>query len=422
MITPSLLAIFFSLFNPEPSSMDKIPLLKWHEAKIFDLPIQSDAQVENIVQNYIQSLGSQGLAINKQGVWIQSDWAELADNQGKIAAPAASLTKIATSLASIHTWKLNHRFDTKFYANGEVQNGVLNGDLIIQGGGDPLFVWEEAIAVGNKLNELGIKEVKGNLIVVGDFKMNFKDNSLLSAQLFKQALNSAQWKPIIEKQYQNISPLPLRPKVEIKGNIFLRKELPPEINLLMTHKSLPLVEIIKLMNVYSNNKVAESLADKIGGGAKVAEIVLELTKVPSKEIQLINGSGLGVDNRISPHAACKMLMALERKLEGTNINIADLFPVSNIGKQGTIEDRNMPSGLAVKTGTLATVSALAGVISTEERGNVWFAIINYGNGIENFRNKQDILLQNLDQHWQLELIKPISQNNSYFGDPNRNLS
>jgi D-alanyl-D-alanine carboxypeptidase/D-alanyl-D-alanine-endopeptidase (penicillin-binding protein 4) len=175
------------------------------------------------------------------------------------------------------------------------------------------------------------------------------------------------------------------------------------------------------MNVYSNNKIAEILAKKIGGGQKVAEITAELAKVSPREIQLINGSGLGVDNRISPRASCKMLMALSQQLEGKNISIADLFPVSNFGRQGTIEDRNIPSGLAVKTGTLATVSALAGVFPTQQRGNVCFAIINYGNNIEKMRQKQDILLQNLAQHWQIESLKPLSENSSYFGDPERNL-
>jgi len=40
---------------------------------------------------------------------------------------------------------------------------VLQGDLIITGSGDPFLVWEEVIALGNSLNQLGIKRVTGNL-------------------------------------------------------------------------------------------------------------------------------------------------------------------------------------------------------------------------------------------------------------------
>jgi D-alanyl-D-alanine carboxypeptidase/D-alanyl-D-alanine-endopeptidase (penicillin-binding protein 4) len=421
MITANLLGVLFNFFNPKPALITTLPLLTWHEAAIFQLQTQPDPTVENIVNNYLQDLASLGYSVPRQGVWIQSDWAQLANNQGQIPASAASLTKIATTLASLHTWDLNYQFSTKIYAHGEVINGVLNGDLVIEGNGDPLLVWEEAIAIGNSLNELGINQVKGNLIILGDFWLNFQENSLTSAQLFKQALNSPQWTGIIEKQYQTLSPQPPRPQIEITGNIQLKKDRPEQIKLLLTHQSLNLTEILKLMNVYSNNKIAEILAKKIGGGQKVAEITAELAKVSPREIQLINGSGLGVDNRISPRASCKMLMALSQQLEGKNISIADLFPVSNFGRQGTIEDRNIPSGLAVKTGTLATVSALAGVFPTQQRGNVCFAIINYGNNIEKMRQKQDILLQNLAQHWQIESLKPLSENSSYFGDPERNL-
>lgn len=420
MIKASLLAVLLQFFSPQSTTIEKLPVLKWHQAEIFNLPTQSDTTVENFVTKYINDLGKNGYVTNQQGVWIQSDWAELGNNQGKIAASAASLTKTATSLASLYTWDLNHQFPTNFYSEGEINNGILNGNLIIESTVDPLFVWEEAIAVGNTLQSLGIKEIKGDLIIVGDFMMNYKDNRLNSAQLFKQALNSREWTPIIEKQYQTVSDKLTRPEIEIKGNILLKNEIPQNVNLLLTHQSLKLVEIIRLMNVYSNNKIAENLAEKIGGGKKVEEIAVKLTKVSPTEIQLINGSGLGVDNRISPHAACKIFMAIEKLLEGKNASIADLFPISKVEDQGTIKDRNIPSGLPVKTGTLATVSALAGVIPTQERGNVWFAIVNYGNNLDKMRDKQDILLQDLAQHWQLETIKQKAENNSYFGDVNRN--
>jgi D-alanyl-D-alanine carboxypeptidase/D-alanyl-D-alanine-endopeptidase (penicillin-binding protein 4) len=419
MIKLSLLTLVFNFGNFHP--ITPLSVVRWDEAAIFNLPTQPDPKVQTIVDNYLQDLGSQSLPRKKQGIWIQSDWAIFGDNQGKIPVSAASITKIATTLASVHTWDLEHQFLTKIYTSGKLINGVLDGDLIIEGDGDPLFVWEEAIALGNKLNELGIKEVKGNLIIVGDFTVNFAEDSLVSAQLFKQALNSTQWSNIIEEQYQNIVPLPPRPVLDIQGNITLKNSLPPHIKLLITHQSLTLEEILKLMNIYSNNKIAEKLALKIGGGQKVSEIASKLAQVPREEIQLINGSGLGVDNRISPRAACRMLIALGQLLEEKKMNLGDLFPVSEIDQKGTIEDRNIPLGVAVKTGTLATVSALAGVFYTKERQEVWFAIINHGSDIEFLRSQQDILLQNLAKHWSLTSLTPKNSQGSYFGDPSRNL-
>ena len=260
-----------------------------------------DPQVQQIVDRYLKNIRRKGFITSQQGVWIGTKWAVLADQRGEIPAPAASLTKVATTIASLKTWELEHRFVTKFYTNGDVTpEGTLQGDLIIETQGDPLFVWEEAIAVGNKLTQLGIKEIEGDLIVVGEWQMNYKTDVSKSAQLFLQGLNSQKWSATVEKQYQTVAEQHDRPQIKLQGKINIAKTLPHSSKLLFTHQSLTLREILRLMNVYSNNYIAESLAQKIGGGKKVAQIASEVAQVPESEVLLINGSGLGVDNRISP--------------------------------------------------------------------------------------------------------------------------
>uniref|UniRef100_A0ACD5GWR3 Uncharacterized protein n=1 Tax=Desertifilum tharense IPPAS B-1220 TaxID=1781255 RepID=A0ACD5GWR3_9CYAN len=69
--------------------------------------------------------------------------------------------------------------------------------------------------------------------------------------------------------------------------------------------------------------------------------------------------------------------------------------------KGTAEDRQVSVPTAIKTGTLWDVSALAGVLPTRDRGLVWFAIINRGGDIENFREQQDRLLNQLIHQWGL---------------------
>jgi len=44
------------------------------------------------------------------------------------------------------------------------------------------FVWEE-IALGNSLNQLGIKRVTGNLVITSNFAMNYKFNPSVAGQL-----------------------------------------------------------------------------------------------------------------------------------------------------------------------------------------------------------------------------------------------
>jgi D-alanyl-D-alanine carboxypeptidase/D-alanyl-D-alanine-endopeptidase (penicillin-binding protein 4) len=83
----------------------------------------------------------------------------------------------------------------------------------------------------------------------------------------------------------------------------------------------------------------------------------------------------------------------------------------------------MPKGLAVKTGTLNQVSALAGIIPTRERGVVWFTVINGGPNFDRLRAEQDKLLQRLAQHWQVlpEELTPGPTDTVQLGDPSRTL-
>ncbi|MGK7943368.1 MAG: D-alanyl-D-alanine carboxypeptidase [Microcystaceae cyanobacterium] len=414
---------FLGVFSGNTPDSPTIYLTDWQAAKVFDVPTDPDPTVEEIVQRYLTRLARLGFDTSRQGVWVQSEWAELGANEANIPLSAASLTKIATSLAALQKWGTEHTFDTQFYTTGSLENGVVSGDLIVEGGDDPLFVWEEAIAVGNALNKLGIKEIKGKLIYVNNFDMNFQDNPQKSAQVLPLALNSNRWTPLIKSAYQNLPPTTPRPQVLIRGTVESASSIPENATLRLRHQSLTLAEILKQMNIYSNNVMSEQLAQAVGGAKVVARTAAEAAKVSPDQIQLINGSGLGVENRISPQAASQMLIALEAKLKDNPMSVADLFPVAGRDKKGTMQWRGIPQGVAVKTGTLNQVSALAGVIPTEERGDVWFALINSGSGILRFRAEQDRFLQELAEHWQLNPEENLNSPTSdiFLGDPQRNV-
>jgi serine-type D-Ala-D-Ala carboxypeptidase/endopeptidase (penicillin-binding protein 4) len=284
------------------------------------------------------------------------------------------------------------------------------------------FVWEEAIALGNTLNNLDIRQIKGNLLVTDKFYMNYNSNAERSAQLLQQALDYRLWNAEISQQYLTLANNTPRPQVTIEGETQIISQIPQGVTYQFTHQSLPLSEILKQMNIYSNNYIAQMLADFVGGASQVAAYTAKITQVDPKEIQLINGSGLGEENRLSPRAVCKMLVEIDRLLQPYNLQVSDLFPVAGRDRIGTIKDRQLPLGTTIKTGTLDRVSALAGAIDTEDRGRVWFAIVNNGREVDYFRQQQDRLLQNLVQNWQLRPQNFTSSDRPtwYLGDPKRN--
>jgi len=364
-------------------------------------PGDTDGATQTIMQQYLKGLEGKGLVTTGQGIWLQSGPVVLANHLGATPLPAASLTKVATTLVSLETWDISHRFETLISTNGQIQQGVLNGDLIIQASGDPLFVWEEGFALGNTLNQMGIRKVTGNLVIVGRFEMNFEVDPKKSGELLKRSLNSTEWDEDANYQYAQLPPGTAKPTVEIAGTVQVVPTLgllPTNQTLLVRHYSLPLVQILKQMNVHSNNVISETLAELAGGAPVVAQKAAALAGVPPAEILLANGSGLGVQNRISARAIAAMYATLQRFLEPRNLTIADLFPISGTDS-GTLDYRKIPTSAVVKTGTLNDVSALAGVLPTRDRGLVWFTIINRGSDIEDLRQQQDVLLQQLITQW-----------------------
>lgn len=362
-----------------------------------------DPLAEEILQQYLKQLAREGLSETAQGIWLQSGSAILASNQGTTPLPAASLTKIATSLAALETWGPNYQFETLITATGPIQNGVLHGDLVIQGGGDPLFVWEEAIALGNALNKIGISRIAGNLLITRNFMMNFNEDPSESGRLFKQSINSQAWDEDVKAEYEALPSVIPQPQVTITGTVHL---LPaaiaaaPKQILLVRHRSLPLTDLIKKMNVQSSNEMSQMLANNLGGVQATIQKAAAAAGISTEAVQLVNGSGLSMENRISPYAACAMFAAIDRYIHPRNLTIADLFPVSGVDREGTtLEDRDVPKPAVVKTGTLNEVSALAGVLPTRDRGLVWFAIINRGTDITSLRKQQDSFLHQLQQQW-----------------------
>jgi D-alanyl-D-alanine carboxypeptidase/D-alanyl-D-alanine-endopeptidase (penicillin-binding protein 4) len=84
--------------------------------------------------------------------------------------PASNLKLLVTSTAA-HRLAPDYRYRTTVYATGPVRNGVLEGDLVLYGRGDPLisgrfgrplaWVWDE---LADSLAARGIRRVRGGLV------------------------------------------------------------------------------------------------------------------------------------------------------------------------------------------------------------------------------------------------------------------
>ena len=156
--------------------------------------------------------------------------------------------------------------------------------------------------------------------------MNYQQDSAKAGSLLKQSFDRQLWKSEITQQYLQMPPGTPQPEIALAGQVQLIDRIPPKARLLVIHQSLPLSEILRQMNIYSNNQMAEILAELLGGAKQIADRAANIANFPPEEIELINGSGLGEENRISPRAVCQMLIAIERLLSTDSLTVAHLFP------------------------------------------------------------------------------------------------
>lgn len=90
--------------------------------------------------------------------------AVLVDIDGAAALPPASVTKALTALYALDALGGAHRFVTRIVALGPVNNGILDGDLMIVGGGDPTLDTDDLAKLAKALVADGLKGVTGRLL------------------------------------------------------------------------------------------------------------------------------------------------------------------------------------------------------------------------------------------------------------------
>lgn len=85
----------------------------------------------------------------------------------------ASITKALTSASALSILKPQFKFETKVYLSGNVNNGVLNGNIIVQASGDPTIDSEQfpnnkgfVKKIVSALTKKGIKTINGKITLL----------------------------------------------------------------------------------------------------------------------------------------------------------------------------------------------------------------------------------------------------------------
>ena len=120
-----------------------------------------------IPSTVVDALKKSGIPLASVAIYVQavdSTVPTLSLNADKSMNPA-SVMKLVTTTAALDLLTPAYRWKTEVYKDGNVNNGVLAGNLIIKGYGDPSFKAQEFWRLLMSLQQAGIKEIKGDLMI-----------------------------------------------------------------------------------------------------------------------------------------------------------------------------------------------------------------------------------------------------------------
>jgi D-alanyl-D-alanine carboxypeptidase/D-alanyl-D-alanine-endopeptidase (penicillin-binding protein 4) len=90
----------------------------------------------------------------------------------------ASVIKVLTTYASVLKLGFNYRWSTKFYTTGVVKAGVLHGNLVVKGFGDPSLKDKDLAEIVSKIRAKGIRKITGHIVIDRTyFNVGNKDSS-----------------------------------------------------------------------------------------------------------------------------------------------------------------------------------------------------------------------------------------------------
>ena len=184
--------------------------------------------------------------------------------------------------------------------------------------------------------------------------------------------------------------------VEVLGSV-VSGTAPAGARTLVVHESKPLSLVVRDLNKFSNNFVAEQLLKAMAahtggapgttaGGVEVLNAHLRAAGADSGSFRIEDGSGFSRNNRLTPRAIVAVIRGAMSEFT-TGYEFAASLSVS--GTDGTLSDRmgypELQSAVRAKTGLLDGVTAISGVMENGSGEEVLFSIIVNGFDCEAWR-------------------------------------
>ncbi|MEN8129447.1 MAG: D-alanyl-D-alanine carboxypeptidase/D-alanyl-D-alanine-endopeptidase [Pseudomonadota bacterium] len=135
-----------------------------------------------------KALAKQGLPADSLSVFVQesSNSRPLLNFGARIPRNPASTIKLLTTFVALDELGPTYTWKTEVYISGAIHEGLLDGDLIIKGHGDPFLVTEYLWKLLRGLRDRGLRRIAGDLIVDNSyFEPQGKDTMVFDAKPYR---------------------------------------------------------------------------------------------------------------------------------------------------------------------------------------------------------------------------------------------
>lgn len=351
--------------------------------------MRADSAIDAAVERFIASPGVDSTAL----AFIVRDLAT-----GKVVAsyyPArplipASILKSVTVASLLREEGEKRTFRTPVFYDGQIDKGVLRGNLVVAGSGDPSInstaeprTPDFPQEIAEALTRLGVDSVAGKIVVdnslfagdatppswaagdlgksygTGSHAFNFENNSRGKASVKDPSVTFR----------SHLSTALTRAGIRLGNNDIKTSRR----HTLTEHISAPYAEIMRSCMMRSDNLFAEALLRTFGvarglDGSTPSAAADELRfwrkrKAPVAGIEIIDGSGLSRSNRMTVNFIDHVLNDMSE-----NVEYASFFPLA--GQEGTLrkfmKDTPLDSYAALKTGSMNGIQCYAGYLLDED--------------------------------------------------------
>jgi D-alanyl-D-alanine carboxypeptidase/D-alanyl-D-alanine-endopeptidase (penicillin-binding protein 4) len=302
----------------------------------------------------------------------------------------ASNMKLVTMAAALRELGPSYTFRTEIYAKESApKNGRLK-DVWIKGYGDPFLTKEALQDMVHQLAVSGVKAIDGSLYLDETYFDHdgltayiSEEDDLLHTIVTSTLPSDHSSKPRIQKDDPDLDTGRKLLKMLRANGIFVtdslrREAVPKDSFLILTHRSLPLSEILKRVGKCSDNFIAEQLVKTIAAqhfgppgslanGLSLMRDYLIGLGILEKEFVLENGSGLTRLSKMTSENFIKILFNMY--VSPWKDDFREALAIS--GVDGTLVRKLSPrlkGKIFAKTGTLNGVTSLSGYGIDERNG------------------------------------------------------